>query len=291
MKPVIQSVALPHGPRLQYVEQGERSGIPVVLLHGVTDSWRSFEPVLPHLPPSVRAFALTQRGHGDAERPAAGYGPRDFAGDVAQFMDVLEISSAVIVGHSMGSSIGQRFALDHPERTLGLVLVGAFTSWTDSPSVMEFWETAVSTLEDPVDPHLVREFQESTLSQPVPPGFIEMVVQESLKVPARVWRAVFKAFLEHDASRELNRIEAPTLIVWGDQDPLSPRAAQHELLRAIAGSDLVVYEGAGHALHWEEAARFAADLVAFARSSSGAALRSREASAAPVPHVTSPAAV
>jgi alpha-beta hydrolase superfamily lysophospholipase len=62
------------------------AGVPVILLHGITDSWRSFEPVLPHLPASIRAFALSQRGHGDSERPAAGYHPRDFAadGDVLQ---------------------------------------------------------------------------------------------------------------------------------------------------------------------------------------------------------------
>ena len=55
MTRAIHSVELPGGPRLQYVEQGERSGMPLVLLHGYTDSWRSFELVLPYLPPDVRA--------------------------------------------------------------------------------------------------------------------------------------------------------------------------------------------------------------------------------------------
>ena len=48
-----------------------------------------------------------------------------FAEDLAEFMDALEIDSAVVVGHSMGSLIAQRFALDYPERTLGLVLIGS----------------------------------------------------------------------------------------------------------------------------------------------------------------------
>jgi len=84
MTRAIQSVELPGGPRLQYVEQGDRSGVPMVLLHGYSDSWRSFELVLPHLPPEVRAFAVTLRGHGDAARPADGYRPRDFAADIAR---------------------------------------------------------------------------------------------------------------------------------------------------------------------------------------------------------------
>ena len=58
----------------------------------------------------------------------------------------------------------------------------------------------------------------------------------------------------------------PTLIVWGDRDALSPRRDQDALLTTISGSRLVVYEGAGHALHWEQPERFAADLVAFAKS-------------------------
>jgi non-heme chloroperoxidase len=262
----IQSVELPNGPELHYVEQGDPSGTPVVLLHGTTDSWRSFEPVLQHLPPSVHAFALTQRGHGDSGRPAQGYGPRDFAGDVAKLMDLLGIGSAVIAGHSMGASIARRFALDHPERTLGLVLLADLGCWRRNPGVVEFWTTAVSTLADPVDAGFVRAFQESTVTQPIPPGLLDTAVRESLKVPARVWRATFEAFLQDDFSEELGRIRAPALIVWGDADGLCPRAAQEDLLGAIAGSQLIVYQDAGHAMHWEEPARFAADLVAFTRT-------------------------
>jgi pimeloyl-ACP methyl ester carboxylesterase len=81
-----------------------------------------------------------------------------------------------------------------------------------------------------------------------------------------VWRAVFEGLLEDECAGELGKIEAPTLIVWGARDAFGSRREQDALLRAIAGSRLVVYESAGHALHWEEPERFAPDLVAFARS-------------------------
>ena len=71
--------------------------------------------------------------------------------------------------------------------------------------MVEFWESAVSQLVDPIDPGFVREFQESTLAQPVPQAFLDTIVQESLKVPARVWRAAFEGFLEDDFTGELNR--------------------------------------------------------------------------------------
>jgi non-heme chloroperoxidase len=261
----VRSVELSNRVRLEYVEQGDPGGIPVILLHGYTDSWRSFERVLPHLPGSVRAVALTQRGHGDADRPAAGYRPQEFAADLAAFADALGLGPAIVVGHSMGGTVAQRFALDYPGRTLGLVLVGSATTWL-TPVVLEFWEI-VSTLEDPIDPGFARGFQESTLARTVPPTFLDAVVAESLKVPARVWKAALReAHLEADIAGELSAITAPTLIVWGDQDTIHLRGETEALVEAISGSRLVEYAGAGHALHWEEPARFAADLTAFAES-------------------------
>lgn len=263
MTPVIHAVTLPNQVTLPYVEQGDPAGVPVLLLHGITDSWRSFEGVLPYLPTSLHAFALSQRGHGDAARPVTGYAPQDFAADLVAFLDTLTLGPAILVGHSMGSSIAQRFALDYPDRTLGLVLMASFTTVRGNPQVMALWDTVVSTLTDPIDPDFVREFQRSTLAQPVPPPWLDTVVQESLKVPARVWRAAFAALLDTDFSGELGTITAPTLIVWGDQDVFCSRREQETLAAAIAGAQLVVYPGAGHGFHWEEPARFAADLVAF----------------------------
>ena len=129
---------------------------------------------------------------------------------------------------------------------------------------MELWASVVSGLTDPVDPGFVREFQEGTVARPVPPAFLDTVVRESLKVPARVWQAVFEGFLGADFSARLGEIEVATLIVWGDRDAICPRSEQEALATAIPGARLVVYPGAGHAPHWEEPERFAADLAAFA---------------------------
>lgn len=260
-------IELPNGVKLCYVEQGDPSGIPLLLLHGYTDSWHSFEPVLPHLPESIHAFALSQRGHGDSDRPEAGYHFQDFAADLAAFMDALNLGPAVIAGSSMGSSITQRFTLDYPGQASGLVLMGSATTWRN-PVILELWDF-VSTLTDPVDPDFVREFQASCVAQPVPPAFFETVVHESLKVPARVWKAAFEGHLEANYLAELGQIKVPTLITWGDQDAIHPRSEQEALLAAINGSRLAVYSGAGHAFHWEAPARFAAELVAFIENVAG----------------------
>jgi non-heme chloroperoxidase len=261
----MRELDLPSGIRLPFVEQGDRSGVPVVLLHGYTDSWRSFEGVLAHLPNSVHAWALTLRGHGNADRPLEGYRTADFAADVAAFMDGLDLGSAVVVGHSMGSYIAQRFAIDYPERTLGLVLMGSFPTMRGNPVISVLWDS-VSNLVDPVDRDFVLDFQLSTLARPVPPTLLDTVVQESLKVPARIWKAALRGLLEDDHAADLGRIRAPTLIVWGDRDAIFDRRDQDALAAAIPGARLLAYSGAGHGFHWEAPAGFASDLAAFAES-------------------------
>ncbi len=259
----IESVELPNRVRLPYVEHGDPLGVPVLFLHAIADSWRSFEPVLSHLPESIHTFALTQRGHGDASRPASGYRVHDFAADLEAFMDALHLEAAVVVGGSSGGFIARRFAIDNPERTLGLVLLGSPASLRNKPGVLEMWDSTISKLTDPISPDLVREFAEGTLTRTVPQAFLETIVRENLKAPARVWKDTFKGLLEDDSLAELDKIKVPTLIVWGDQDAILPRSDQESLAAAITGSRLLVYPGAGHAFYWEEPGRVASDLTAF----------------------------
>jgi len=138
-----------------------------------------------HLPATIRAIAPSQRGHGDATAPEA-YHIADFAADLGSFMDELSLKRAILVGHSMGAAIAQRFAINHPERVAGLILVGAFAAFGRNPACVTFAETTLAPLEDPVDATFVREFQESTLTRPLPTPVLDRIIAESLKVPARV---------------------------------------------------------------------------------------------------------
>ena len=258
-----KSATLLNGLRLPYVEQGEGSGVPVVLLHAYADSWRSFERMLAYLPSSIHALAVTQRGHGDADRPPAGYGVEDFVADLAAFMDTVALDAAVLVGSSSASFTVQRFAVAYPERTLGIVLSGAPWSLRDNPAAHGLLE-AVSALSDPVDPVFVRDFVCATASGPVPADFLEAMITESCKLPADVWKATLEGLLRTGPAAEAATITAPTLILWGDRDPLLPRSDQEALRAAIRGSRFVTYAGTGHMVHWEQPERVAADIVALA---------------------------
>jgi non-heme chloroperoxidase len=258
-----QTAELPTGVELPYVRHGDPSGIPVVFVHAIADSWHAFELVLPHLPDSIHAIVPSQRGHGDATRPDSGYRPADFANDLTAFIDVLELERVVVVGGSSGGFVARRFALDHPDRTLGLVFLGSPRSLRDKPEVMEMWDTTLSKLTDPIDPVFVREFAERTLANTVPERFLDTMVQENLRVPARVWIETMAGLLEDDSVDRLGAITAPTLIIWGDRDGVLPASDQEALASAIPRARLAVYRGTGHAVYWEEPERVASDLVGF----------------------------
>lgn len=260
--PTFQAVELPGGLIVPYLEQGDRDGVPLILLHGITDSHRSFEPVLAALPDDIHAFAITARGHGDAGKPETGYSAAQMADDVIDFMDAAGIERAIVAGHSMGSWSTQRIAAGHPDRVIGAVLAGAFATF-HGRSDIEALRQEFRTLSDPVDPAHARAWQESTLARPVPESFLAMVVEETCKAPVRVWDAGFAGLLA-DVAEPPGRITAPTLLVWGEHDDFVPRSDQGELLSRIPRSQLKIYAGGGHAMHWEEPERFAADVAEFA---------------------------
>jgi non-heme chloroperoxidase len=269
MVPTLNAVELPNRVRIPYIEQGDRRGTPVILLHGYPDSSYSFTPLLPFLPPTIRAIAPTQRGWGDASRPASGYTIDDFAGDVVALMDALRIEAAVIVGHSMGSLVSQRFAIRNPERTLGLVLIGTASTFSHHPDLIEF-QQAVNAMEGSLDPALVHEFQAGMFMNPPAPGLLDGLVAESLKAPVHVWQQALRGIMTTNTADDLSRITAPTLIIWGTEDPLCPRSEQEILLAGIGNSRLSVYRGGGHCVNWEQPDAVAAEIIELATRVGGA---------------------
>lgn len=255
----VDTVELPNEITLPYVEQGHESGVPLVLLHGIAASWEVFEPLLPHLPPSIHVFVPTLRGHGEASRPAEGYRLDDYVEDLVNFMEALEIDSAIIAGHSLGGSIALRFAAVYPEKTLGLVLIGASISRPADLKVQKLWDAQVSRVTEPVDPVMARSF----LSGIVPEPHLDHLILDSLEMPIDVWKAVWKARLVEDSTNDPGRVQAPTFIIWGDQDVRSPRMDQEIFESEIPDSLLVIYRGGRHELYKEEPERFAADLTTF----------------------------
>jgi pimeloyl-ACP methyl ester carboxylesterase len=256
---MVHLAVLRDGLELPYVEHGDPDGVPLVLLHGWLDSLRCFDRLMAVLPERIYALAFDQRGHGDAAKPAAGYGLGDFANDVGTFMDAVGLEAAVLAGASSGGYVAQRFAVDDPGRTLGLALLGSPRSLRGP---RPRFADVVATLEDPIDAAFVRELSEGMVACEVPEAVMATLCEENLKVPARVWRDAFEGLLAAEPPLETGRISAPTLIVWGARDALLPRADQEALAAEIPGARLVVYPDVGHLPVIEEPERVAADLTA-----------------------------
>lgn len=258
----LREVTLPSGVRLQYAETGRPDGEPIILLHGYTDSWFSYSRILPLLAPKYRAISVTQRGHGDSDRPGS-YTASDFAADVDGLMQALGIERATVVGHSMGSFIAQTVAIQYPERVEKLVLVGSATV-AGNEGVLGLRD-AVQTLTDPVPYAFAYEFQASTVFHPVPDEFLQTAVGESLKLPAQVWKDVLDGLIATENADRLDEIQGPTLVIWGEQDAIFPRSEQDALVAAIPRATLSVYPATGHAPHWERPRDFARELEKFVK--------------------------
>jgi len=260
--PVEKTIEVNGKVNLRYVEQGHAGAVPVIFLHGYTDSWHSFESTLEFLPPSVHAMAISQRGHGNSDRPATGYKVSDFARDVAEFIKKKGLGPVIIVGHSMGGGIAQRFALDYPELTKAVVIIASAPTLKENEGVLEFGKE-VSKLTDPVDSMFAAEFQKSTITKPIQPEALSLFISESMKVPARVWKEIFQDLVVYDYRPELPKLDKPVLLIWGDQDLFFSRRNQEMMMERIKGAKLLVYEGFGHALQWEDPKRVATDLLSF----------------------------
>ncbi|MCF0049029.1 alpha/beta hydrolase [Dyadobacter sp. LJ53] len=259
--PVEKQIKISDDLTLHYVEQGAPDGDVVILLHGYSDSWHSYELVLPLLPKSLHVYAVSMRGHGNSSKPDGSYHPDVLAGDIAGFMQKLGIHKAAVVGHSLGATVAQSFATHYTEKTAALVLAGAFAHF--NKKVIYDFKSVVDSLQDPVDAAFAHEFQKSTLYRPVSGHFFETVVNESTKLPVRVWKAAVSAMITCNYLDNLQQISVPTLLIWGDQDVFTPIEDQQLLHKAIKGSKLRILKKVGHAVHWEEPERFSKDLVAF----------------------------
>lgn len=260
---VVSSVDLETGLMLAYATVGDRAGLPVVFLPGPTDSWISYRPVLEQLPSSLRAIALSQRGHGDSDKPPRGYRVADFASDLLVFLDALDIARAVVAGHSGSCLTARRFAIDHPDRVAGLVLEASPTTLRGDAGLTAFVEAVVSGLTDPIDLAFARSFVADTSSERVDADVVDRLAAELVKVPAPVWKQMFTDLLAYDDLDEIDRITASTLLIWGDADSLVDREMQTALVAGLPNAQLIVYRGAGHSPRWEEPSRFASDVATF----------------------------
>lgn len=242
-------------------ERGDPHGAPPVLLvHSWTASRRSFAALLPLLAAQQHVLAADLRGHGDADKPSAGYDLGALAADVIALLDALDLPRAVLLGASSGGYVAQQVAVDAPDRVAGLVLAGAPRDLRGRPPFADELEL----LSDPVDPAWVRRFQSGfTDLDRLPSWYVDLMVEDSLRLPAAVWLATLDGLNTSRPPTEAGAVTAPALVISGGRDELLGRGQAAALVEAIPGAEWIEYPDAGHLVLEEEPARLAADVTSF----------------------------
>jgi pimeloyl-ACP methyl ester carboxylesterase len=141
----------------------------------------------------------------------------------------------------------------------GLVLLGSGPAANNDTMAELKW--AVDALTDPIDPVFVREFQYSTVAQPVPDAFMNAAIANSLRMPAAVWKKAIAGLMQFEPL--LPRSTVRTLVLGGTRDAVFTVREQVALAQQYPFARLRLIEDVGHALHWEQPDVFARELMQF----------------------------
>jgi len=243
------------GARIRYIDAGR--GPPVVLLHGLGASMYAWRKNLGAMAAAgFRVIAFDNRGFGLSDKPAVPYDNAAYARLAIALLDSLGISDVVLVGHSMGGAIAAEVAIEYPQRVRGLVLIGSaglgarepllfrVARWPVlGPAVLAFRGrgfTARLLKATYFDPSKVTESDVDQYYAPVAqPAY------------GRALRAVLRQFHFDGLEGRLDKIEAPTVVLWGEEDRWVPLGLGRALAAGITRSAFVSVPHAGHSVQEE----------------------------------------
>ena len=256
-----KSTALPNGETLASVEMGNPKGKPLVLIHGYTDNARDWVPLLPYLDQSRRIIVVDIRGHGKSSKPECCYTRFDFAYDIKLLLDAKKIGKADIVGHSLGSIITQTFAELWPERTNRVVLIsstgGPRPGSPPKPPKFDY-AAQIRALKEPIEPDSPFMIAWWDSPTPVDADFIRRQRKDAAGIPLRVWLAVLDQGLAgENLQATLPRLVAPTLLIWGAEDPIMEEEVRQTLRAALPKAEVKIFDHLGHNPFWEKPAEVA----------------------------------
>ena len=241
----------------------------VLLLCGIGAKRQGWYRQLPVLGRRFRTLALDYRDVGDSDPATEPYSIDELADDVAALARELGIESASLVGISMGGFISLVLALRHPELVCRLILVvtsaGGETHVSTSPEVMRALMPDATELESGDGARRVCSLVAAPGFAESHPEAIDEFVEIALHNPMRrdAYLRQLEACRAHDVADRLGEIDAPTLVLHGDVDPLVRIENGRLLAERIPGARLIVYENVGHIPEVECADDFNRDLAAF----------------------------
>jgi 3-oxoadipate enol-lactonase len=238
------------GIKTYYLQSG-KTGPEVLLLHGFGSSTFTWRKNLDALGRFARVTAMDIKGFGMTEKPKDGqYHEAEYARHVLAVMDALGIKKPVIIGNSMGGAVAQHMALMSPERLKSLVLCASFAildplgrrvllnmrealEWR-----MNWADHARHSVQNFVSADFFNTKQEQVKK-------IEALIGGETRLPACYIRQN-EACQNHDTTAQFSKIQQPTLIMAGKNDPICSLTATEIMSKGIVGSETILFDNASH---------------------------------------------
>jgi len=277
-----------HGHRITYRVAGD-PGLPVLLLvHGITSSSATWDPVMPALAEHAHVIAPDMLGHGDSDKPHGDYSLGALASGLRDLLEVLGISSATVVGHSLGGGVAMQFAYQYHDYCERMALVSSGGLGREVSVALRAATLPGAELVLPVIAHPYVRDAGLAVSRVL--GGFRLPVRPSVAEAARGYasladspaRSAFVDTLRSVVGPGGQRVSAenllyltagrPTLIVWGALDTVIPVAHAYRAHAAMPGSRLEIFEQSGHFPHQDEPVRFTNVLLDFLTTTEPTAL-------------------
>ncbi|MEM7287281.1 MAG: alpha/beta hydrolase [Actinomycetota bacterium] len=253
--------------QLLVASAGPEDGPTVVLVHGLTSNHHDWGPVAERLVASGhRVIGVNQRGHGGSTVGHDGFGPERQGRDLGQVLSALALRDVVVCGHSMGGVAALSLMLLAPEagaeRVAGLALV-ATLAHTNAPDRRLGIHLGNTTPYEKLarHPRHAAALARYVFGELPNRSLVNAALASNARCPRETRSGAALGLLDYDVRHRLADIEVPTVVVCGDRDLLTSLSENREIADATGG-ELVIAEGAGHLVIWEQP-----DLVAGAAAS------------------------
>jgi pimeloyl-ACP methyl ester carboxylesterase len=279
-----------HGSSIGYRTAG--AGPVVVLIHGMAGSSETWEPVIPLLAQHCTIVAPDLLGHGGSAQPLGDYSLGSLASGVRDLIVALGHERATIVGQSLGGGVAMQFAYQFPERCERLVLVSSGGLGREVNTLLRALSLpgAEYLLSIGTAPRLRGAGNAvagwlGKIGLRQAPGLAEVMrsygslgTKESRKAFLHTLRAVVDVGGQRVSAQDRLYLtqDMPTMIAWGDRDPIIPITHGYAAHEAMHGSVFRVYHGAGHYPHCHSPQQFADDLIEFITTTEPAALTAEQ---------------
>jgi pimeloyl-ACP methyl ester carboxylesterase len=230
-------------------------GCPIILIHGAGENHLVWPAGLRRLPDST-VYAIDLPGHGKST--GAGRGSiATYVDWLIAFLDAIKTDRAVIVGHSMGGAIAQLFGLTRPDRTASLVLIATGAKLRVDPKILELTHTDLKAAAELIGAH--------EWGSHAPEQLIRLGKQQLLTNQSQVIHGDYQACHTFDVMSRLGQIKAPTLIISGTADQLTPPKYAAFMAEQIPNARLVSVPEAGHMVMLEAATIVAREVESFVK--------------------------